>query len=771
MYLLYNKSDKTIKQVDKKLVMDEIYFDRASLPTCKQISNYIGDDNIAKFLKSDKPEVIQNKIRDSISRISYKIPLYDEVMKNMFLVHREDVYRRVVYDYYRFPEEALLERLRQKYDMAIKNPTMKIYSYASDIRLDKDMYTILQALRDDRTQLGGNNRQDELHKRDIRKLGLILDFCNQYNMEILKETYVKVFYHYSNETGRNITVCLRPSYLPFLKHLKPYYTLKELIKMGLNMGFIKESDINNKSKVELLCNDVSKNDISAKIILKHHKHIIENNKIGIMQYYTLQGSFFLNQYFINHDENRLKNKILEEKAFSIWNLINTAPPFDKPYTLYRFIPDDYYIKNIEIGEMYIVPTFLSTTRDPFYKQTEYQFGFVLIKINIPAHKEGVALCIETVSNFPNEQEIILSPESVLRLDNKDENVPYYHTDDKYELQMKTRYEFTYVGKKSIVFRNSRSVKHENPLVDFMDVKLCGKSTVRDNLNTFLDTYADELYHFRVNIGKRTFTLISEYFDSTGAYRNFYASNTTDGFMFYTFIGDYIGFTLEMGEDSSGKYMYVNYYYRHSTVPKENNIDDVDLTEFLAKVAYCFFIDIVIIYATYRACAFQQFKTSDNKRAYYNGGIYCEDFYEYLSLGNKKYVSNSISPGFDYTQLDKLKTTDPLTVLRKVDRDELYQLYVKQYTVSYPTKLNIADFYIWLIHNNCKYTIDFTKKLSRMFKTNNPFVTDHYVMNVNDFMLEKNYITADDLKDRKTRPRLPNIKNEYRIIHDKTKPRY
>lgn len=774
MYILHLVKENTLMNIDKKSVMDEIYFQRARVPTKEQLLAYNKQDNISKYIKSKDPEIIVEEIRNNISKISYKLPLYDEYTHNMYLINREDVYDRVVYEYYRFPEEELIQVLNTKYQMLIKNPDKKekIYGYQSDINVNKEMYRILQAARNNVGYLqdGGSVKIEELYEREIRKLRLMLDFLGQYNMKILKETYVKVFYYYS-KVGKNITVCIRPSFLPYLKHLTPYYNQNELIKMGLNMGIIKESDINNQQKIDLLCSDVSKNDISSKIILKHHKHIIKNNKIGIMQYYTLQGSYFLNQYLINFNKSSFKNKVLEEKAFSIWNLINTAPSFDKPYTLYRFVNDDYYLKHLKKGDMYKVPNFLSTTRDPFYRPSDYQFGFILIKIKIPAKKEGVALCIETVSNFPKEQEIILSPLSVLRLDNKDENVPYYHVDEKYELQIKTRYEFTYIGKGPITFQNGLSVKNEQPYVDFMKIKLNHKTTLQDNINTFLENYTDTLLQCSVMIGKRTFVLISEYFDSTGAYRNFYASNTTNGFIFYTFIGDYIGFTIEMGEDSDGKYMYVNYYYRYSTVPKENYINDSELVMFVSKVAYCFHINKVVIYCTYRSCDFQQFNTYDGAQIYYDGGIYCEDFYEYLSLNNKKYNFNGITCGFEYKMLDELKNIDPLKILRKSDRDELYQIYIKKYTKDYPDKLNIADFYIWLVHNHCKFANYLVDKIKRIYKHNNPFKLDYYILDVNMYMTTYKIIDDNDIIPSESTIKIKLPKNEYRIIHDQSKPRY
>lgn len=765
MNLLYSIQQEQLLFYKDTEVMDELYYLKATVPTEINIIKYMSENSNnaqIKLINSYKSHTdLINHIKLTISQIEHKMPLYDEYSKNMYIISKENLYDRVIYEYYRFPDQDLINILKDRYNnLANLNKTVikKRYGKRNIIEINRDLR---------KKELNGGSKliesnSDILHQREVRKLRLMLEFLDNFDIEILKNTYIKLLYYYSTKIGKNITVCIKPSFLPYLRHLTPYYTKTEIINMALNMGLKDVQKETTNDNIMDLCKLVTENDISSKIIMKHHTHIIKNNKLGIMQYYTLQGSYFLNSYLITYTKNSFKNKVLEEKIFSIWNLINTSPPFNKEYIVYRFIPDDFYLNHLKPGDIFKSPSFISTTRNPFYKQEDYKFGFILLKIKIPGKQEGVALCIETVSNFPNEQEIILSPSSILRLDNKDENVPYYHTDDNYQSQIKTRYEFTYIGKGNITLKNRISLKNEAPYFDPLKYHNL-------TINQFINEHTDELLQFTTNIGKRTFVLLMEMFDSTGAYRKFYASNTNNGYIIYTFIGDYIGFTIEIGEDNEGKYMHVNYYYRYSTVPKENNIKDKDLLVFVSKIAWCFGIMKIAIYATYRSCDFNQYKTISGEQAYYDGGIYCEDFYEYFLNGKKKYLAEGITYGFDYKILDELKNISPKKILDKQERNELYQIYDK----IYKGNDNISDFYIWLVENHCKNTQYLAENISKIYKKNNPFKLDYYIMDVKLFMYKNNLITKemfDTIKDKDIKIKIKKIPmNQYRI--NNTTPRY
>lgn len=774
-YLLYYKKDKTIKQTKFENVMDTLYELRAIVPTKERINDYIkkgSKSNIKSYLKSKNAVDIIDDIKKSISEIDNKIPLYDPYKKNLFIINKENVYNRVTYQSYRFPDKPLIGILMKK-----RTELEPLIQKLQNINTDKTL-----------------KEYELIHKKisleeEYHKLGLMLEFLESFDIDILETTYVKVFYFYANEVGKNITVCERPSFMPHFTHLKPYYTRSELINLALNMEIIKpDNKFYDQENVMKLCDKVIKNDISSDIITKHQEHIIKHNKIGVVQFYSLQGSYFINQYLRGLTNYEFKNEILESVIRSIWELILSAPEFDKEYILYRFIHDDSYLKHLKIGDTFIDPSFISTTRDPFYRAETYKFGFILIKINIPAKIKGVGLCLETYSHFPEEQEIILAPLSALRLDKKDENALYYHTDNMFASKVLTRYEFTFISKdtsKMIKFVDRPLIDNTRGVIDFLLLKKHVSLTIYEKIKNFMNENVNDIYQFKTKIGNLTLNLIVEWYDSTNAYKKFYASTTNNGFSIYTFRDNYILFIIELGENNNKPYMYVNFYFKYASSDKNKTIDDNDFVEFLSKVAYYFNIKDVILYTEYSSCdtSFngklnEQFDKNDIKL--YHGGNYCIDFYRYLKYKEKRFKNNKINidstelrPQFSYYELDRLKTIKPTQILNRDDRDEIYQMYTKTYKLFFKEENdNLADFFIWMVENHCVYHRLFIKKMHRLYNINNPFSYDYYILDSGRHLYNKGLISNPPILDESIKSqnnlqisdRVP--KNEYRLQYYK-----
>src|SRR5205814_448454 len=115
-------------------------------------------------------------------------------------------------------------------------------------------------------------------------------------------------------------------------------------------------------------------------------------------------------------------------------------------------------KHLKPGDLYTDPSFMSTTRNPFTYQENYTFGYILLKIKIPAKIPGMGLCIESYSNFPSEEEIIFPPGSVYELVTVTDNPESYHTiasekislskiGKKYEFILKTN---SFIGSDKVV---------------------------------------------------------------------------------------------------------------------------------------------------------------------------------------------------------------------------------------------------------------------------------------------------------------------------------
>jgi hypothetical protein len=268
-YILFDKESQVLKEIHFDFVYDELYYDKYHIPTKDIILEFIKsgkDKNILAYFKKyeNNPEVIINTIKDDISKIDNKVPLYDEYTKNLYIVPKENVYNSVVRNSYRFPDEQLKTILKNKRDQ-LKPEIREIKKSHLDEKnlseFEKSSIIHYNIIYKKASKL-----------RSYNKLILMLNFLKQFNLSILETTYIKVFYFYSNEVGKDITVCKRPSFLPHFKHIEPYYKRSELINLALNMELVKPDNKYYDSKeVMKLCVLIKKNDIPADIILNIKK--------------------------------------------------------------------------------------------------------------------------------------------------------------------------------------------------------------------------------------------------------------------------------------------------------------------------------------------------------------------------------------------------------------------------------------------------------------------------------------------------------------------
>ena len=538
--------------------------------------------------------------------------------------------------------------------------------------------------------------------------------------------------------------------------------------------------------------------------------------VGLVQYYTLQGSYFMNQYLRKLTKYEYRNDYLEDNIEKMWRLVLDAPAFDLDYILYRFVSTDDYLKHLGIGDIYQDQGFTSTTRDPFYRNDLYKFGFILIKIKIPKKIKGVGLCLETLSHFPAEEEIILPPMTKLKLIAKDYDIDYYHPDESFVSDIKTRYEFEWVGNIDIVFPSRPTLLESNPhhtkLINFLNIKTIKSMSIREKIDFIMKTYFDPMNRIKCQIGDNIFYVVGEWYDSTGAYFDMYSIKTSEGFSLYSIYDGYILFMIEIDDTDGVSQIRVNYYTKYSRLNRQKIMGDDNFIKFISSVAHYFDVADVVIYADYMSCdkirdikiggapkkqrtymstptsTPNQFRnkfkntetddlTNDNddteKLDTFTGGSYCLDFYQYIKYGQKRYVQNEsiveLQPIFSYYDLDTLRSTKPTTILKKGDRDELFQIYLKNYLIeTKPDQDNLADFYVWMIENKCYLMDIFVHKMDRLYKgKNNPFKHDMYVLDAMANLYNRNYVQTYNrfikLNINSDEHQLLDIpKNEYRI---------
>jgi len=574
-----------------------------------------------------------------------------------------------------------------------------------------------------------------------------------------------LLFKYTPKFGENITTCKRPSFMRYLTYILPYYTTNEIINLGLNMDVINEIDINkyknDMDNINNLCKIISNNDITSNIIIEHNKHIIKNDMIGLMRYYTLQGSYFLNKYLRNLEDNYYINDLYNEIIIKLWNLITTSPKFDKKYVLYRFINNDNHIANIKIGDIYIENGFTSTTRDAFYNSEQYQFGFILLKIIIPP-KKGVALCIETISNFPKEEEIILPPFSKLKLIKKDNNVKYYHTNKNINANIKIKYEFQYIENeydendiRNLINEKKKSYITNN-IINFLNIKNTDEISVSlwDNIKFFIKNYVNDINQFTINLDNKKIQVISEWYNSESVYKNYYYFTTKNGYSMYSIYDNNLIFFIEFYEyeQTKHKIMYVNYMGKFNEII--SNIMTINEFMYLiSTISYYFQITDVRLHTSYKKCNLYTCDTNTyQQRSYINNikilepttydyltNSFNDDFYKYISNKTKKYDNighNIITPKFSYYQLDILENTFAKEILNKNDKDELYQIYINIDNEN----IKVSNF---IIHIVKKYSVLINILIEKICKIyddkHNPFYLCYYNMNCIGYLYNNKFI--------------------------------
>ena len=800
---LFHKSSETIKEINIDEGIKSLYYLEYRIPTDEELKN---------------TKITQQEIKDAISKNETFIPMYDAYTFNMYLIQKRNVYERVVRHDYRFPDRLIIE-------------------------------TIENTIKENKMKYNEKLQKDNVYIRRIRKATLMLEFLNQLNLELLQSTYLKIFYKYSPDIGNATYTCMRKSFVPHKGHLKPYYTKDEILKLAMNMeiiiipkeiSYIDYKDTLKTEDFENLCRKIQKNDVSGEILVSHQNYIIEQDMVGLIQYYTIQGSYFMNQYMRGMTKYFYKNEYLENNILKVWNTVINAPPFDKDYILYRFVSTDDYLKNIEIGDIYVEDGFMSCTRDPFYRNDLYKFGFVLIKIKIPKNIVGVGLCLELFSHFPHEEEIILPPLVHLKLIAKNKDCNYFHPDDEFVENVKTRYEFEWIKNDTPKFKLKPSLNENNKtkIIDFLEIFNYKKSiinlTLKEKIDYLIKNYFDPMYRIKCQIGEKLFYVVGEWYDSTSVYEEMYALKISDGFCLYSIYEGYILFMIEIGTVKDIQQIRVNYYTKYSKLNKKDILGDENFIKFLSSIAYYFNIPNVMIYADFMSCDNINTKNPNNlqkrlkrmnkaivsnihishkipqnkevnikkQRFYttetnnitilknlnnvnniqqnyvntgyenYMGGSYCIDYYEYIKNNTKRYeniLNLEIYPVFSYHDLELLKTEHPLKILVKEDRDEIYQIYMKNYLLEITKKNdNIANFYLWMIENKCYLMDIFIKKFDRLYKDQpNPFKQSIYILDAMCFLYNRHYIstynkyikmTFDEEYQLLTLP-----KNSYRII--------
>lgn len=712
--------DNRIEKVPYSKVVYEMYNKLAVIPSLAELKKYKScpEDATCSTSSNKYDQKYIDTFKKNISEFEEVIPMFDINTKNVYIITFENLQYRVLTYNYRVPNDMSIKLLKS---------TLKHYE-----EKPKTDFTTLY----------------------IEKLTKNIRFLDCYDLTTLHNTYYKLYYK-SIESNRNITSCIKASYFPFMKNVKPYYDLDEMKMTLLNSGYNEEQFI--KMKIEDMCEIINNNTISSKLLLLNHIYIKENIGMNYIRLYTLIGSFYFNTYL---RQAHTKDVFLEKQIYNIWCLINKAPAFDKKYYVYRFIKNDDYLSKLRIGDIYEEYSFTSTTRNAFYNYEDNIFGFILLKIHLPPKKEGIALCLETYSLFQKEEEILLAPGKFKLIGIND--FPYHHTKTVAKEMIIKQYEFEYIDSLKVspleYTKKYKEPSSEIPFLNFKEIHLRG--TLKDKIDSFINQQVYSLNYqryFYAKLGKEVLLFQVYKVNNNPVYDKYFMLQKK-----YKKDGIYL---IHQNEDSGtikliieiNQEISVNFLYKF--IGSNAYYKDIELIDFLADLANTFEIDKVFIHDNYISYENLAIKNLQDYNIYdinildfdnpdthiinlYSGYFknYPEEFINYLlSKANfferKKYIPkfneiNGVQYGIPKKLMDLILNLKSDEIFYEHERSNITRIYDKNKAKS---EL-LGDFYL-LVHFKYFYLLTelnklilsylFNKELLSPKDINNPLSTSYF----------------------------------------------
>lgn len=424
-----------------------------------------------------------------------------------------------------------------------------------------------------------------------------LNFVKNFNLNIMEDSFYKLMYKIGQTTDE-VTSCLRPSFLPILRSTTPYYKKSELIYLALNMNLWTDN-----TTVTDVCQRVSNNDINGKELLMHKMYIEANSGDNYIKYYSFLGSSKYNYYLRFPKENH-RDLQLEHHINNFRSLLIKSPGWNKSYYVYRWIKDDTYLQHYKLGDMWIDNGFLSTTRQAFVSSDKNYFGYILIKIKVPAlNISGSGLSVEFYSHFPEEQEIIFPP-SKYKLTSST-NTIYYHPNDSVSEKVNIKYEFEWTSFiEEYIDINSYKSAIEIPILDFATYN----QTYYDLPSVLHEFNTQYPSNFKTKIGQEDVIFTIDGIQTNDPYKSMFYSNNIDKKVRQMLIGSKELFLTWQNTNGDinmaieiSTILSVNYYFKFSGMETKliGNMTHNDILIFIANLAKIFNSAKIVINSDYK----------------------------------------------------------------------------------------------------------------------------------------------------------------------------
>lgn len=549
------------------------------------------------------------------------------------------------------------------------------------------------------------HNKDEQPKTIVKMIKHNINVIRHFDLDTLQRYNMSGLYH-NDAVHQEIVSCPRRSYIKYIKTSKPHYMRSEMVQYGLNLGVITESDAYDAMDFSHICRQVSRTEISAETIMSHHRHAIACN----CHYLIKSFSFFLSA-----DMNKPLRQythvspMLSQHIKMLNDCITFAPPFPHDTFVYRFIHDDGHLKKLKVGDVHTNTGFTSASKSPFCK-LDSEFGFVLIKIKIPAGRTGVGLMVETMSYFPQEEEIILPCGMQLKLVAVDKDVKYYHTVHILESAVVKRYEFEIVPKQP----HLQLPPVEEPTVVSVEKLKLRKTTLRESIESFLKQSGKH-----VTINNVPFTCTT--FDSTGMYKSLYSTTLPFGLALVSMNNNG---KIEMMVEIVPDLISVNYIHRwqNNDNPKFSNDDIVSIAQ---TCAHMFDILKIHVYCDQRSQWFLANQGSSDvnhlqiEQLAQMTHTINYDFYIFVKTKQKRF-SNSFASLY-YGILNEMKEY-------ALDSTQVSKVSILRNMLNIANKSDLEELFLFICESQPAMMDDLIQGLSIILNSDeNPFLNEKYVI--------------------------------------------
>lgn len=658
------------------------------------------NSNLIKKIFSNEIKLKKKEDKIKLSKFNEIIPMFDIYSQKIYPINKENIHYRLIDCHYRFINDEIKNWIKNKF-----------------------------------------NKEKNLQLKKILELNL--EIISNYDLETLEKTSYEAFYKYSPELGLNVSICKRNSFHKYINFLNPYYSKIELIKLGQNMGIIKQFDqkkILNKELHYKICKKISNNDISRNEIKKFNDYLIKEKCLSWLCFYSFTGSYLMNNFL--RDKEGIINKHLYNGLNKINNVIKNAPSLDKDYFFYRFIADDDFLKDLKIGQTFVDNGFLSTTRDPFYNPgIDQKFGLILVKIHIPKKTKGVGIFIENFSLFPKEEEFILPPFTKLKLLSKDDKFKYYHINNDFEENIKIKYEFEV---KSFDYNKIKKMNYTDLEIPEININDDFQSEdIFTTLKRFISN-VNVLDDFIINLNEKEYIFDYQWFDSTDTYSKYYYNTINDGVIFTYYENGFPLISIECGDK-----MVVNYLQKYFIYDSKSIIDLDSLINIIAIFAKLLLYKNVILFTDYKK--FAELETYSKNEEYsdlLHTKLYNDYLYQYcLNIKNNKKnkkLNKYIEYKYGVWKLNKI----------------LNEKIPKELNNKLPDNLKNIKFYNLIIEIIEKHFYLYNKLESWLNKYANNLIEDNYFIFDTEYYLKENNIDYNipfDIKYNKEKELSENFK--------------